>query len=711
MKYLQNLIFRGGKSIGLLLLLFLMLGNGGVWAQEEFKVSMSSFTSVSGSLDDNISYTTAKGGAATAPGVYSNIIRLYQKSGSSAYGGTITIKAAEGYSLKKVVIGSGMATSVSYTKDDETSLSTSESISKDGKYTVENVDAQSITFYCMGSGSSARLYVNYLEATYVTNTISNDPSITAVSDVEYSADITSGEISYTINNPVEGQSLTASTVEDVDWIHNVAVDVTNNKVTFDMDENTTVTTRTAQIKLEYEGAEPQIVTVTQRGVVAKYNVTWSVNGVETTESVEEGQAVTFGTPTENIPKGYVFKGWYGNTLEPQDNAPEYVTSATVTADVTYYAVFAKSNGGGTETATLTASHNQASSGYNDETYTDDKNNLWVGNTSEQITNKIARIQLKSTAGSYLESPVFPGNITKIVLDAYNSGSSSRTYYIDSKKDNKSGDLGKAIVDASDKHGKEYSVVLGNQPFNKFFINVSGALGFSYIKVTYSSEVFTDFRTSVTDVPTATILILEDCRDNKGMYYGTYSNSKAFKVSEGLNVAKVSIDENNKLIVTTYGTGTIVPANTGVMVSAEKPDNYSVELLDEDGNPDLKTGNMLRPTGDNGIAAADMAANDANCKYYRLTMHNKETIGFFWGAAEGAAFNLAANKAYLAVPVEQAAKIAGFNIGGGSTTSIAGITAGAGADGERKVYNLQGQRVSGALAKGLYIIDGKKVIIK
>lgn len=555
-------------------------------------------------------------------------------------------------------------------------------------------------------GTTAKRLLDDIQISYIPQT---GPSITA-SDVTYAADITSGTISYTINNPVEGKNISASLVKNYDWITEIDATTTPDKVTFKLAENTSTVSRTAQIKLEYEGAEPKIVTVTQRGVVAKHNVTWSVNGVETTEQVEEGTAITFATPTENIPEGYVFKGWYGDTYGPLDVAPEYVTSAIATADLTYYAVFAKSNGGGTETATLTATHTSATSGYNDEIYNDDKNNVWTGNTTEQITNNIARIQLKSTSGSYLESPEFPGNVIGIVLDAYNSNSSSRIYYIDSKKDNKTGDLGTATVDGNDKHGKEYTVVLKDKPFNKFFINVSGALGFHYIKVTYSSEVFTDFRTSVTAPTTATITLAEACTDGNGMYYGTYSNSKAFVVSDDIIVSEISVVDN-KLLVDSYETGAVVPANTGVMVSSTTAGDHEVTLSDEAGTSVLGNDNMLRPTGENGITASEMSDRDADCKYYRLTMHKGTTLGYFWGAAEGAAFNVAGNKAYLAVPAAVAAKMSSFVIGGGSTTAIDGIEAGNGANANRKVYNLQGQRMNGTLPSGLYIIDGRKVIVK
>ncbi len=710
MKYLQNLVFRGGKSIGLLLLLFIISSNvkgDNISLDFESVTSLSDITDWSYSnfvLSSKFSNGTGSKSLST-DGKTSCYIQCDKKLDNITnvtfyISKETTNKNPDSYFKAEFSENGEIWT-------DLVKSPTFDNVTK-GQWTEVTVAVDNKSGYIRISyiGTTAKRLLDDIQISYIPQT---GPSITA-SDVTYAADITSGTISYTINNPVEGKNISASLVKNYDWITEIDATTTPNKVTFKLAENTSTELRTAQIKLEYEGAEPKTVTVTQRGVVAKHNVTWSVNGVKTTEQVEEGTAITFATPTENIPEGYVFKGWYGSTYGPLDVAPEYVTSAIATADVTYYAVFAKSNGGGTETATLTANHTSATSGYNDETYNDDKGNVWTGNTTEQITNNIARIQLKSTSGSYLESPEFPGNVTGIVLDAYNSNSSSRIYYIDSKKDNKTGDLGTATVDGNDKHGKEYTVVLKDKPFNKFFINVSGALGFHYIKVTYSSEVFTDFRTSVTAPTTATITLAEACTDGKGMYYGTYSNSKAFVVPSDIIVSEISVIDN-KLVVENYETGAIVPANTGVMVSSNTAGNHDVELSEAAGTSVLGNDNMLRPTGDNGITAADMATNDANCKYYRLTMHKGTTLGFFYGAADGAAFNVAANKAYLAVPAETAAKVSSFVIGGGSTTAIDGIEAGNGANASRKVYNLQGQRVSGTLPKGLYIIDGRKVIVK
>ena len=208
------------------------------------------------------------------------------------------------------------------------------------------------------------------------------------------------------------------------------------------------------------------------------------------------------------------------------------------------------------------------------------------------------------------------------------------------------------------------------------------------------------------LPAATATIAEACTDGKGKYYGTYSNTSAFILPEGVTASEISVI-NGELLVQDYAAGAIVPANTGVMISSETAGEKTFYLT-TGGTSVLGSDNMLRPTGADGITAAEMAPADApDCLYYRLTMHNGTTIGFWWGAPDGAAFSVGANKAYLAVPVNQAKD--GFAFGNdGDATSISTID-----NGQltmENAYNLQGQKV-GSEYKGIVIVNGKKFINK
>lgn len=75
-----------------------------------------------------------------------------------------------------------------------------------------------------------------------------------------------------------------------------------------------------------------------------HTVTFSVNGITSDESVEEGEAITFPVePAAMAAKSFV--GWVNTPIVGKtDETPAFVTSATMgDTDVTYYAVFASSS--------------------------------------------------------------------------------------------------------------------------------------------------------------------------------------------------------------------------------------------------------------------------------------------------------------------------------------------------------------------------------
>lgn len=207
------------------------------------------------------------------------------------------------------------------------------------------------------------------------------------------------------------------------------------------------------------------------------------------------------------------------------------------------------------------------------------------------------------------------------------------------------------------------------------------------------------------VTSLTITLNPACHDEDGMVYSTFSSSKPFVVSKDIEVSEIAIVDG-ELLVESYDPGDIVPANTGVMVSALEGGNYEVEVSDKsDAASVLGEDNRLRPSGDTGITADKMAAADADCTYFRLTMHNGTQIGYWWGAEDGAAFDLAANKAYLAVPNSAEVKSNLWFSGNATSVSIPKAEAE-----NATIYNLAGQRVSTA-TKGLYIKNGKKYMVK
>ena len=598
----------GGKTFKRFLSLFLILlgcATTGAWAQEttvEKKAPFGANENTQGTIDTNISYTTAKGDGTTAPAISSGNLRLYQPASGKTYGGQITITAAEGYTLKTVEIGSAQATNVSFTKDDETSHSTKTSIDANGTYKVENVDAQSITFYCMGADKKHRLDINLLKVTYAATGPAKEVTSIAISG-------TPTTTAYMVGDTPSADGLT----------------VTAN----------------------YSDATSKDVTA---------QVTWTFNP----ETLAEGTTTVTATATYN-----------GLTA---------TTNFTATAKAVTQLIFDKTKGAFDKLL----SYNKDNNTMNAVTLVDINGASLNGFTTNGGKTAASNgcLQLAKTSGK-LVSPAFP--------DFTNGYTVKITYYIGGSNNPTltSGELtatGKADGTGTMADGTGFSVELTVPTGAAFELTAGNATYISRIEIT---------KNDAPEPTTATITLNAACTDGE-MVYGTFSSSKAFKVSNDIIVSEITV-ENDKLIVTNYASGAIVPANTGVMVSAMKGGDYTVELSDEEGTSVLGTDNMLKPGSE---------AMSGDCKFYRLTMHGGKTLGFFWGAAEGAAFSIAADKAYLAVPTTMAANIQGFTFSD-TETGINGINA---AEGKQAIYNLQGQRVSRAV-KGIYIVNGKKVIIK
>lgn len=91
-----------------------------------------------------------------------------------------------------------------------------------------------------------------------------DPSVlTATAPGQMSAAGGAGSFTFTLTNPKDGQSVTATVTEGQEWINDVAV--AENKVTYTVAENTSSESREGVITLKYEGVDDVEVTVTQAG--------------------------------------------------------------------------------------------------------------------------------------------------------------------------------------------------------------------------------------------------------------------------------------------------------------------------------------------------------------------------------------------------------------------------------------------------------------
>lgn len=190
---------------------------------------------------------------------------------------------------------------------------------------------------------------------------------------------------------------------------------------------------------------------------------------------------------------------------------------------------------------------------------------------------------------------------------------------------------------------------------------------------------------------------------------TYYSANAFTVPEGLTggvVTGVAEGENVLTVDWRYTAGCTVPSYTGVILKGAHGayvGEYSVA-------------NVSRPE-DNLLEGTLVAtAIDAEgYKYYKLA-EGEKGLGFYFAATDGSSIVNGANKAYLALPENEAQEVNFLALDFGTT----GITdtALAAEDARVDVYTISGVLVrSGVkasealdgLPKGIYIVNGKKIL--
>lgn len=191
-------------------------------------------------------------------------------------------------------------------------------------------------------------------------------------------------------------------------------------------------------------------------------------------------------------------------------------------------------------------------------------------------------------------------------------------------------------------------------------------------------------------------------------YATYFTDKAWVVADNMKAGIVTGVENKNLTIDwKYAAGSVVPANTAVLIQADAKEYVCEVSNSEEAAP---ANNLLK-----GSTTAATTEGE-NCLFYKLSYDNDgKNLGFYWAAENGAAFTNEANKAYLALTTAVAQNVRGFGLEGDGTTGIGQVENG---EALVNVYTIDGiivrkqvkeSQALNDLKKGIYIVNGKKVI--
>ncbi len=217
------------------------------------------------------------------------------------------------------------------------------------------------------------------------------------------------------------------------------------------------------------------------------------------------------------------------------------------------------------------------------------------------------------------------------------------------------------------------------------------------KVQKGNEAFSLYRYSwmITSVNVYKFLGSDVTKNISTSKLASFSAAGNTEVPEGVSVYIAKVDGDN--VVLTKVETSVIPANTGVIVKSETEGEKTFKVT-LDGTEASFDGNELIATSVEANATVPSEGT-----YYALSASEAK-----FGVLKGG-ITLSGNKAYLAAPADGAKQTA-LNIlfNNGDITGISSAVKTAEADGA--YYTLQGVKTLKP-AKGLYIHNGKKVIVK
>ena len=190
------------------------------------------------------------------------------------------------------------------------------------------------------------------------------------------------------------------------------------------------------------------------------------------------------------------------------------------------------------------------------------------------------------------------------------------------------------------------------------------------------------------------------------YATFYDSDFAFIVPEGLTAQVVTSAVNSKLTYTTIASGSsseLIPAGVPVMLVGSQKKSSSYQLKSTWSEDTYSGTNLLRGSDEATTTTGD--GYHYKLSYGKAGSALNNVFGWYWGAANGSAFQIEGHKAWLVIPKSSAAR--GYSIEG-ETLGVGSISLEDEAD--DVYYDLQGRRVSKPTAKGVYIKNGKKVTI-
>lgn len=194
-------------------------------------------------------------------------------------------------------------------------------------------------------------------------------------------------------------------------------------------------------------------------------------------------------------------------------------------------------------------------------------------------------------------------------------------------------------------------------------------------------------------------------------YTTYTSQEySYSMPEGCQGFVVTKENDGIKLTEKYKPGDAVPAKTPLLIKAAQG-TYLIYQTSRKAVAPAEGENLLRGDFDADGNITYGLGNEKNYYYYKLTTRNKANFGFYFGEAHGWPFKMGnTSRAYLVLPREQSSSVKSLVLDDAILeTAVSLPTESKPTDGH--TYDLSGRLCQGKLVPGIYIQNGRKIVVR
>ena len=195
-------------------------------------------------------------------------------------------------------------------------------------------------------------------------------------------------------------------------------------------------------------------------------------------------------------------------------------------------------------------------------------------------------------------------------------------------------------------------------------------------------------------------------------YTTYTSQEySYSMPEGCQGFVVTKENDGIKLTEKYKSGDAVPAKTPLLIKAA-PGTYPIYQTVRKAVAPAEGENLLRGEFDAEGNITYGKNKDNYYYYYKLTTNkDKANFGFYFGAEYGGPFKMSnTSRAYLVLPREQSSSVKSLVLDDAILeTAVSLPTESKPTDGH--TYDLSGRLCQGKLVPGIYIQNGRKIVVR